>query len=171
MSDIKVKYPASDTVALTITLASLANSSTLLAGRQGDAVDNTTNLDLDHILRGNIRAGTSPTAGNRIEIWIASATKIVSGAKTYPDGLGASDAAYTATSDNVKYSGLTLAQSIIVDSTSSRDYPIKPISIALLLGAVPAFWIPIVFNGSGAALDSTGGNHWLHYQRIQNQVV
>ena len=57
--DIKTKYPASsaDTTALTITLASLATSSTLVAGRESTAVDNSSNVDEDHLVSGQITVG------------------------------------------------------------------------------------------------------------------
>lgn len=174
MADIKTKYPATDTVALVITLASLANDSTnKLAGQQSDIVDNTTNVDLDHLLTGNIRMGTSPTSGNVIEVWAFAATKVVSGTSTYPDTLtGAGTAAKTLTSANVKNAALRPVAAFTVDATTGRDFPIAPVSIAQLFGgSLPSKWGVFVINASGVALDSTSGNHWLHYHRIQGQTV
>lgn len=173
MADIKTKYPATSTVALTITLASLANDSTnFLAGQESTAVDNTTNVDLDHLLSGKIRSGTSPTANNRIEIWVYAPISVASGTPTYPDVFDGTDSAETATSRNVLFSALRLAHTIIVDSTTGRDYFIPPISVAALFGGqLPMFWGVFVINASGVALDSTGGNHALHYLRVQAQTV
>src|SRR5262249_47231271 len=56
-ADVKVKYAAS--AAPTLTLASLAASSSLLAGRESSSVSNTTNLYLDYLLAGNYRAAAS----------------------------------------------------------------------------------------------------------------
>ena len=174
MANIKTLYPSTDTTALTITLASLANDSTnKLAGQQSDIIDNTTNVDLDHLLTGNIRAGTTPTAGNTIEVWAYAATKVVSGTSTYPDTLtGAGTAAKTLTSSNVKNAALRLVATITVDATTGRDYPIAPVSIAQLFGgSLPPKWGVFVINASAVALDSTAGNHWMHYYRIQAQTV
>lgn len=177
MADIKTKYPSSSTTALTISLASLANSSGLTTGRESAAVDNTTNLDLDHLVSGKIRAGTSPTSGNRIEVWAYAPISVSSGTPTYPaiatsDGIDGTDSAVTALSDNVKFSALRLIASITVDSTSDRDYFIPPTSIASLFGGqMPTHWGVIVFNGSGVALNSTAGNHDISYLRKQAQTV
>lgn len=173
MADIKTKYPSTSTVALTITLASLGNDSTnFLAGRESTAVDNTTNVDLDHLLSGVIRAGTTPTSGNRIEVWVYAPISVASGTPTYPDVFDGTDSAETATSRNVLFSALRLAHTIIVDATSDRDYFIPPTSIASLFGGqVPMFWGVFVVNASGAALNATGGQHILHYLRVQAQTV
>jgi hypothetical protein len=173
MADIKTKYPSTSTVALTISLASLASDTTnFTAGRESTAVDNTTNLDLDHLLSGVIRAGTTPTAGNRIEVWVYAPRSIASNVPTYPDVFDGTDSAETVTSRNVLFSALRLAHTIIVDATTDRDYFIPPISIASLFGGVlPQFWGVFVVNATGQALNATGGNHILHYNRIQSQTV
>lgn len=173
-TDLKVKYPASnaDTTALTIGLASLASDTNLLAGRESTAVDNTTNVDLDHLLSGVIRVGTTPTVNTTIEIWVYAAAKIASGTPTYPDVLDGTDSNETITSRNVLFSSCILAKTITVDSTSDRDYFIAPISIAALFGgALPPQWGVFIVHNTAAALNSTAGNHYLHYHRIQAQSV
>lgn len=173
MSDIKVKYPQSsaDTVALTISLASLGSDTSLVAGRASTAVDNTSNLDLDHLVSGKIRLGTSPTASRVIEVWAYAPFKIASGTPTYPDSITGSDAAKTMTSANVKYAALRLLWQAFTDSTSDRDYFIPPTSIREAFGNMPAFWGLFVVHSSGVNLNSTGGNHEFAYQRIQGQVA
>lgn len=173
MADIKSRYPSTSSVALTLSLASLANDSTnFLAGRESTAVDNTTDLDLDHLLSGVIRAGTTPTNGNRIEVWVYAPIRVVSGTPTYPDVFDGTDSAETATSRNVLFSALRLAHTIIVDATTDRDYFIPLTSIASLFGGqLPTHWGVFVVNGSGAALNATGGQHVLHYLRVQAQTV
>ena len=168
---IKQLYPSTSTTALTITLASLATSSTLLTGRQSTAVDNTTNLDLDHLLTGKIRLGTSPTVSTIIQVWVFAPHTISAGTPTYPDTLGATDAGVSITSDNVKFPMLKLAWSAVVDATTGRDYYIPPTSIASLFGEMPPFWGVWVTHSTAVALDSTAGNHSMNYYRIQKQTV
>ncbi len=74
MSDVKSKYPA-DSQAVTITLASLATSSSRTAGRESTAISNRSNLDLDHLIGGRITTGTSPTVNKQIDIWIVPSRK------------------------------------------------------------------------------------------------
>lgn len=172
MVDIRTKYPATSTVALTISLASLANDSTnFLAGRESSAVDNTANADLDHLLSGVIRAGaTAPTSGNRIEVWVYAPISVASGTPTYPDVFDGTDSAETATSRNVLFSALRLAHTIIVDAVADRNYFIPPTSIAALFGGqLPTHWGVFVINASGQALNASG--HELSYLRVQAQTV
>ena len=173
MADIKTKYPASsaNSVALTVSLASLASSTARTGGRESAAVDNTSNLDLDHLLSGKIRVGTSPTASKLIEVWAYAPIKIASGTPTYPDVLDGTDSDETLTSENVKNSALRLVWSTLTDATSDRDYFIPPTSIAALFGDLPPYWGVFVTHDTGVNLNSTGGNHELHYHRIQRQSV
>lgn len=169
-ADIKIKYPSTnaDTIAVTLTAASLASDSTLLAGRASTAVDNRSNLDLDHLVSGAIVTGTSPTGG-KIEVWAFASRKTVSGTPTYPDSISGTDAAKTITSDNVKTAALRLIASMYVDTTSGRTYDFPPTSIASLFGTVPPFWGIFVTHSTGVALSASGHEFW--YERIQNQTV
>ncbi|WP_395406317.1 hypothetical protein ACHMW6_06495 [Pseudoduganella sp. UC29_106] len=174
MSDIKQKYPASnaDTVALTITLASLATDSNLRTGREGAHVDNRSNLDTDHLVSGMITVGTSPTAGKVIEVWAYAPISISSGTPTYPDVFSTGDAAKTVTSDNVKNSALRLVWSTAIDSTSDRSYYIPPTSIASLFGGeLPPYRGVFVTHNTAVNLNSTSGNQAINYHRIQKQTV
>lgn len=160
-----------DILSLTISLASLANDSTnLLAGQQSSVISNLTDLWPDYKVKGFITTGTSPTAGNTIEIWAFSSMNDAPNSVTYPDVFGASDAARTLTSANVKLSGMKHMHTITVDSTSNRTYPVPPISVARLFNGVPPHWGVFVINGSGAALNSTSGNHALYYGGEGGQI-
>jgi len=173
MADIKIKYPSTSTSAITISLASLADDNTNgIAGRASTAVDNTTNLDLDHLLSGYIKTGTTPTVSRTIELWLYAPVSIASGTPTYPDSITGTDAAKTMTSRNVLQSGLVWCKTITVDATTGNVYPIGQISVAAAFGGVlPPFWGVWVLNRTAVALDSTGGNHVLTYERVQQQTV
>jgi hypothetical protein len=172
MATVQTNYPSADTVALTISLNSLASSTTLVAGRESTAVDNTTNLDLDHLLSGVIRlGGATPTVNKTVEVWAYAPIKIVSGTPTYPDVLDGTDSAETITSASVKYSAMRLVHSMNTDATIGLDLFIPPTSIASLFGELPPYWGIFVTHDSGVALDSTAGNHYLHYMRVRRTVA
>ncbi len=174
MADIKTKYPSTSSVALTISLASLASGSSgvFTAGQESTAVDNTSNLDVDHLLSGVIRAGTSPTSSRYINVYVYANISSSSGTPTYPDVLDGTDSAETFTSANVMNGIVRLAASLIIDSTSNRDYFFGPVSIASLFGGVlPKFWGVFVAHDTAVALNATGGQHVLTYERIQAQTV
>ena len=171
-ADIKTKYAATSSVALTCVLTSLASDTNLLAGRASTAVDNTTNVDLDHLLSGVITTGTSPTVSTTIEVWVYSYHIITTGTPTYPDSITGTDANKSMTSTNVKNSALLRAATLTVDNTTARGYYFAPISIAALFGGtMPPFWGVYVVHNTGVALNSTAGNHVIHYERVLAQSV
>lgn len=174
MADIKTKYPSTSSVDLTCSLASLASGAqgVFTAGRESTAVDNTTNVDLDHLLSGKITTGTNPTASRSINVYVYANLSSSSGTPTYPDVLDGTDSGETFTSANVMNSSVRVAASITVDNTSDRAYYFAPVSVAMLFGgSLPKFWGVYVAHDTGVALNATAGNHKLSYERIQGQTV
>ena len=171
MSTVNTKYPATSSVALTLSTASLASDTNLLAGQESTAVDNTSNLDIDHVISGFITTGTTPTAGKVIEVWAYTSYKTASGTPSYPDVLDGTDSNETITSANVKIAMLAPVAIITVDSTSNRSYYFKNISIAGLFGFMPKFWGLFVVHNTAVNLNSTAGNHLFEYERIQATVA
>jgi hypothetical protein len=171
-ADLKIKYPASnaDTVAMTITLASLA-SSTAWAGRASTAVDNRTNLDLDHVVSGKFKLGTSPTVSKTVQVYAYAPISIASGTPTYPDSITGTDANKTMTSANVAISCLKFLWAGTTDATTGLVLFMPPTSIAQAFGCVPPFWGLFVVHDSGVNLDATEASHSLNYHRIQAQSV
>lgn len=155
MSTIKNAYGSS--VAHTITLASLATDSSLLTGRAGTAIDETTNLYLDEILAGFIETGTSPTVGTEIDVYVYGS---LDDTPNYPDGVTGTDAGKGVTNTGILNSGFKLAASMIISATNNIKYPFGPISVASLFGGVlPKKWGVFVVHNTGVNLNSTGGNH------------
>ena len=172
MAALKIAYPQSNagSVAITITLASLA-SSTSWAGRASTAINNTSNLDLDHLVSGKFKLGTSPTVSKTVQVYAYAAQSIASGTPTYPDSITGSDAAKTMTSANVAYACLRFLWAGTTDATTGLVLEMPPTSIAQVFGSVPPYWGVFVVHDSGVNLDSTGGNHAMQYQRVQAQSV
>lgn len=165
MATSNVKYIASSN--LTITLASLASSSTLIAGRVATQTDNSTNLYDDYLLSGFFKTGTSPTAGT-IEVWVIPEVDDT----TLPDSLSATDAAYTATSRDILTAEAALAWSVATDTTTGRTYYMRKTSVAALFGGVcPRKFSVFVTHSTVAALDSTGASHELAVEGIQETIA
>ena len=154
-----------DSTALTLTLASLASSSSLTVGRESTVIDNTSSKYLDMRVFGQITTGTSPTTAKRIAIYVYAPTKVVSGTFSYPvataTALTGSDAA--ATFEAEQRNMLKRGAVITVNATSDRAYSFS-FNIAPLFGG----WMPLkcglwVVHETGVNLNSTAGNHWIHY--------
>jgi hypothetical protein len=152
---------------ITISPASLGTSSTFLAGRESDQVDNTSNLYLDALVQGQVTVGTTPTASTTINVYVwGSHTSAVS---TNIDVLDGADSAETITSAGVLTTMLHLAAVAVVDATTSdRVYYVKPFSVAELFGgAMPQFWGLFIAHNTGVALNGTGSNHVWKYTGVK----
>ena len=150
---------------LTITLASLATTSTNYTGRASTYVDNSTNLYLDALLSLTLKSGASgvSTTGTVLVYAYASAD----GGTTYTDGATGTDAAWTGTNPpNARL--LTILNMVVVATT----YHSGPISVASAFGGtLPQRWGIMVVNSSGGAFDTTAGNFSVFYQGVQQTVA
>lgn len=155
MADIKPAYAASSN--LTITLASLATSSTFLAGQESTAVNNTSNLYRDYRLSGKVTVGTTPTINTEIRIYVVG----IMDDSTWPDVFDGTDSAETITSAGVGSGFLKLAAVCQVDATTSnRTYFFDAGSVAQLFNyTLPKQFVVFVAHNTGVNLNSTAGNH------------
>jgi len=168
MADVKLAYGTEADV--TITLASLATSSTKLVGRQSTAIDNSSNKHIDYLVSGKITTGTTPTAAKSIEIWCVAALDYAT--PTYLAGFGASDAAGPTLIAENKNSVLKLVASIATNVTSNQEYSFGAVSIAALFGGiVPPKFVLFVTHDTGVNLNSTSGNHKIRVQPVYETVA
>lgn len=159
-----------DSVTITATgLASLASSSTLVAGYELDAVSNRTNLDITHLLSAKFKVGTSPTSGTYIQVWMIPASSYASGTPSWPDVFDGTASAETATSAGILAACGVLLKSILVDSTTSdRDYYISEIDLAAKNGGVLPFdYVIFITHNTGVNFNSTGSNFTMTYTRVR----
>jgi hypothetical protein len=159
MADIKSKYGTSNQ-AITCALASLANN----GARSGAAIDNTTNLFLDALVQVKVKSGASSVAATGYVNVYAYAT--ADGGTSYPEGAG-TDVGVTLTSPtNLRLIG---SMNVVANATT---YISEPMSVAAAFGNVlPDHWGIVIENKTGAALDSTEGNHAKFYQGAYGQTV
>lgn len=163
-----------DSNAITITLASLATSATLVGGRESTVVSNASNMYDDYIVSGQITVGTSPTADKHIRVYCYAPLKVASSTFTYPvataTALTGADAA--ATFEINQLDQLRLADQASVIATSDRAYSFGPFSIAALYdGIVPLTWGLFVTHATAVNLNSTAGNHWFHWTGVQHTLT
>ena len=160
----------SDTNALTITLASLATSASLIVGRQSTIVSNTSTKYVDFLVSGQITVGTTPTVDKNILVYVFAPLKAAGSTFSYPiattTALTESDGA--ATFEAYQLNQLMLApKPIQVIATSDRAYSVAPFSVAQLFGGVcPLKWGLFVTHNTGVNLNATAGNHWFHWTGI-----
>lgn len=153
MANVKTAFETIDT--LTITLASLANGS----GRASTAVDNTSNLDLDGTVFVKIKtnaAGTSATG--HIDVYIVKSPD----GSNYDDAFAGTDAALTPNAATFLFSFPATANATTYQGSER---------LSKVFERLPKKFAICVVNNSGAALDSTAGNHSATVNRDYLTVV
>jgi hypothetical protein len=165
------KLQLGSSAAFTITLASLATSSTRVAGRESTAVA-ISGLQpvIDVLIGGKVTVGTTPTASTQIDVWVYGN---VDDTPTYPDVLDGTDSDETITSAGIRNAAMHLLVSMEVDATTSdRAYWFAPRGIAKLFGGVLPKNIGVwVSHNTAVNLNSTGGNHVISYTPVYLNVA
>lgn len=158
-NDIKAKYGAS-TQTITLSVASLTNGSL----RQSAAIDNTTDLYMGGNVVFKLKAGTSPNATGRVDVWVAGSVD----GTNFAGGCTGSDAAYTGDTDNLIYCGNVALK------TTTGVVGIADFSLAKMFGGVgniPIKYAFVIQNNTGVTMDATAGNHSVILQGNLAQVV
>lgn len=167
MADVKLAYASS--AAFTFTLASLATSSTRVAGAESTAIDNTTNKYLDYIVSGKVTTGTSPTDAKQIDLWVYAS---FNDTPLYPDSIDGTDSTETITSEGIRNGALVLVKSIATNNTSDRTYWFAPFSVAALFGGrMPKFFGLFLAHDTGVNLNSTGSNHAFYHTGVYETIT
>lgn len=166
MATRKLTYVASS--ALTIPLASLATSSTLVAGEESDAIDNTTNVYLDYLLSGKITTGTTPTVDTAIEVWVIAKSDDTN----WPDVFDGTNSAETVTSRAQLQQYGRMAWVGIVTATSNVAYEFTNVSVAALFGGkCPAQFVVFAVHNTGVNLNATSGNHRITVKPVYETIA
>ncbi len=166
-ANVNVAYAAS--AAYTITLASLASSSTLVAGQESTALSNASNKYLDLHVAGKITPGTSPTVSKTIELWAIGA---LDDTPTWPDVFDGTDSAETVTTRNLLNGYGKPCWSALTSATSDEGNAIAPFSMAQQFGGtLPIQHVLFVTHNTAQNLNATGGNHYIKYTPLTATVV
>ena len=167
MATAKVNWP--DAYDLSITIASLASDTNLLAGVQSAPIDNSTNGYRDFWISAKITTGTSPTASRAIELWAIGAFDKTN--NLWPDVFDSTGSAETISLSANKSSIARYVGSVATTSTSDEDYYIGPVLASAVFGGdVPPVWCLFLTQSTGVALNATSGNHFVRIQPIFDTV-
>ena len=161
VAEVKTEYAAP--VAMTITLASLADSST--AGRESLVVDNSVTKYLDALVQLKVKPQNSGSISAPSCIFVYAYAS-ADGGSDYPDKVTGANADITLDSPtNLKLLGVVYVSAI------GTEYSSGPWSVAALYGGkLPEKWGIVVQNDCGTALSATAGDHALEYQGVYATV-
>lgn len=163
MAVVKPSYSTSAST-VSVTLASLANSTTLSSGyRQSASVDNSTNLFLDAIITGKFTTAAGTVATGYVAIYVYGYD-----GSEFSNNASGSDAAYTSDA-----TGNLLPVATVVANVASSSFYLPPTYVAGASGLpfLPQKWGLIVQNVSGGTLSSVSASHLLEYQGINVTVA
>lgn len=118
---------------LSITLASLAASSTLTVGRCSAAYDNSANLDELLPISGKFKTGAANLQAGLIEVWAFAERADGTWPELFTAAYTGADGGFTVTERNVLQAGAALVCAIPT-STSQRDWVFRPRDLSMLLG-------------------------------------
>jgi hypothetical protein len=161
----KINYAtASD---LSMTLASLASDTNLLAGQESSAVDNTVDGRRDYWVSGKVSTGTSPTTARSIQVWAVGSWD----GTNWPDVFDGTNSAETITSANHKNAICRFVAEMATDSTSDRTYHFGPVLMSSVFGGdIPPKFVLFITQNSGVALNATAANHQIRVQPVFDTV-
>jgi hypothetical protein len=140
MADLKTNFNTAGTA--TITLASLANGS----GRASTAIDNSTGK----YVSADIRVKVTGASAGYVEVYLIRSED----GTNYDDSWTGTDGAYT------PVNALLLGT---INTPSTATY-VRTFDTAELGLTLPAKWAIGIVNRTGAALNSTAGNHSVTYR-------
>ena len=168
MATTTVNYSSNTTI--TMDLASLASSSTFVAGRESSQVDNTTNKYMDALVSGFVSVGTTPTANKTIAVYVWGADTSL--ATTPIDTLDGTDSAETLTNIGI-LNALRFGAAVSVPAaTSDVQYAVLPFSVAALFGGVmPKYWGLFVAHDTGVNLRATLNTNSFEFVGVKFDTV
>ena len=145
---------------LTITLASLASDTNLVAGRASTAISNITDDCIDAIVQGFTTTVSNPTASRQIEVWAYGSVD----GSTYSGGATGSDANLTPQEKTL----MKLLTIIPTASTANQQYNWGPFSIAQAFGGtMPRNWGIYVVQNTGVNLNASTSLHKVTYNPVK----
>lgn len=146
------KYGTIETFTVT-NLQSLASSSTFQSGWTSAYIDNTTNLNVNSVVYGQIVAGSSPTAGSvRVYAYAFDGTNTPN---IFSSGTPGTEGAATVTDSEQLDASLVLLWSSAIDTTTNDIYVMPLRSIRGAFNFLPRKWAIYVAHDTVAALKST----------------
>lgn len=151
-ADVKTSYAAS--AAVTISLNSLAASSTLLAGRESDAIDNgASNKYLDYLVSGSFTADNTNNQAGFIRV---AAVGCLNDTPTWPDPFDGTDSAETVPDTGTYDAVCRMLAEIAGDNTASQVWSFGPTALSPCFGG----WIPDQFVFFVSHSIQTSTNAW-----------
>lgn len=136
---------------LTLTSSGLASTAGLLVGRQSNVADNTSTLNIDHLVGGKLVTTATTVINTQIQIWLFGSYDGTS----FAAGAGAGDSGFT---PDVGAKNLMRLLTVIPNiTTTAVTYAWGPFSVAQAFGGIlPIKWGIFIVHNTGQNLAAGG---------------
>lgn len=150
--DVKLAYGASANLTVT-NLNGLAASATHVAGWEGGAIDNTTDLYEDYRVTAKITVESSGVTAGEIRIYLVAPLDDT----TWPDVFDGTESAETVTDTEIRDAICKLGAVTVNDTTASRVYYLEVPSVAAVFGGnLPKKFVIFITQSTGTTLETSG---------------
>jgi hypothetical protein len=159
-ANVKTAYAAS--VEVTITLASLAASSTLLAGQESTFIDNRTNLFLNYTMAGHYKAGAANAQVGAINTAIVGCEGDGAGTPVWQNVFDGTDSTETVSLQSVYDQICKVGSSITTTATNDLVWPFNFSVAGLFGGDCPLAFVVFVSHNAETSTNvwsATEGDH------------
>lgn len=158
----KLTYAASAAQTQT-NLDGLAASATHVAGWEGTAIDNSSNLYLDYIINVKIQVESSGLTAGEIRLYLVAELEDAS----WPDVFDGTESTETVTSVAIRDAICRLAAVTATSTDASRVYYLNCPSVATVFGGVvPRKFVPFITQSTVAALETTGDPNQVYVKGV-----
>ena len=153
--DLTTLYRASSNLTVT-TLAGIASSATWVAGWTSGTIDNTSTLDLDHLISAKITVESASLVAGEIRVYLYTMLDDSTWPDLFSAGTEGTEGTATLHDTEIRDSGLYLLWATVTDTSASRVYTMPQTSVVTRVGGLPAKYALFVAQSTGTTLETSG---------------
>lgn len=155
MADIKLAYRASTAPDVT-NLQSQPTSSSWTTGWAGPTIDNSANLDIDHLIAGKLTVASASLTAGEIRVYLVPMQDDSNWPDIFSTGTEGTQSASAVLHDTTTRDALPCIWSCVTDTDNSRVYTMPQISLLSRLGFMPRKYFLFVTHNTGQNLAASG---------------
>lgn len=131
----------------------------------GPTIDNSTTLDLDHLIAAQFVVAAAGIAAGEIRVSILTMLNDTTWPDVFSTGVEGTQSASAVIPDTeIRDCAFTQLWSAVTDATASRVYPMPQRSLVTALGFMPRKYALFVAHSTGANLAASGNGLWVQGQ-------
>lgn len=155
MATTTITYRTSSALSVT-DLHSQPSNSTWTTGWTGPTVDNSTNLDVDHLIAGQFTVASASLSAGEIRVYLVPQHDDSTWPDIYSTGTEGTQSASAVLHDTTTRDTLPLLWACVTDTDNSRVYTMPQTSVVTRLGFMPRKYFLFVTHSTAQNLAASG---------------